>query len=95
MSRHSLFRPLKIWIAEDDSAVSYARASALVSSLQNDGCYAELRTMPSGTGGHHAVDNDANAPQTTNVTTKCGITYATIPTAYYELVKFFDKFLSK
>jgi hypothetical protein len=95
MCRTSLNRPVKIWIAEDDNAVSYAVSSAFIQSLNNGGYKGELRTMPSGTGKHHAVDNDANALQTTNVTTKCGIIYATVPTAYYELVQFFDKYCHK
>lgn len=95
MFRNSLGRPLKIWIAEDDSAVYYGNSLAVVKSLQNAGYHAELRTMPNDTGGHHSVDNDPNAPQTANVVTKLGITYTTIPTAYYELVQFFDRFLSK
>ena len=73
MVRASQLRPVKIWIAEDDAAVCYSLANAVIKSLQNAGCHAELRTMPSGTGGHHSVDNDTNAPQTTNVTTSLGI----------------------
>ena len=95
MSRTGLNRPLKIWIASDDDAVSYSTAQAVVSSFQNAGQFAQLRTMPANTGKHHAVDNDPNALQTTNVTTPLGVTYATIPTAYYELVKFFNQFLNK
>ena len=95
MSRVSLSRPVKIWIAQDDDTVSYNTASAVISSLKNAGCNATLRTMPNNTGGHHSVDTDANAPQTKNVTTRLGVTYETIPTAYYEVGKFFDEFMSK
>lgn len=95
MSRIGLNRPLKIWIASDDDAVLYDSADAVVKSFQNGGQIAQLRTMPANTGKHHAVDTDANALQTTNVTTQLGVTYATIPTAYYELVKFFDQYVSK
>ena len=94
MSRMGRNVPLKIWIAEDDSSVSYANADALVQSLRNGGNKAELRTMPSGTGGHHSVDNDENALQTENVTTSLGIEYESVPTAYYELREFFDQYLS-
>lgn len=92
MNRIGPNKPLKIWIASDDDSVSYANAEALVLSLRNCGGKAEIRTMPANTGKHHAVDNDPNALQTTNVTTKLGITYATIPTAYYELGQFFDQY---
>lgn len=91
MCRASLNRPVKIWVAEDDDAISYAQCSAFIASLNNGGYKGEIRTMPSGTGKHNAVDSAANALQTTEVTTNCGVYYATIPTAYYELAQFFDK----
>lgn len=93
MCRASLNRAIKIWVAQDDMTVSYENAVALIASLQNFGYKGELRTMPSGTGGHHSVDNAEDAPQTTNVTTPLGITYATVPTAYYELEQFFRQYL--
>lgn len=92
MCRTSLNRPVKIWIAQDDTIVSYSDSNAFIQSLNNGGYKGELRTMPNGTGGHHAVDNDVNALQTIDVTTKCGVAYETVPTAYYELVQFFDKY---
>ena len=82
-------RPLKIWIAKDDRAVNYEISAGLVESLHNAGFMAELRTMPDGTGGHHAVDNDEHALTETNVTTPLGIHYESVPTAYYELERFF------
>lgn len=88
-------RPLKIWISKDDRAVSYDISEGLVRSLHNAGFQAELRTMPDGTGGHHSVDNDENALKETNVTTPCGKTYESVPTAYYELEQFFRKHLIK
>ena len=88
-------RPLKIWIAKDDPAVSYAASEGLVRSLHNSGFRAELRTMPDGTGGHHAVDNDENALQVKDVTTPCGKLYESVPTAYYELEQFFRKYMIK
>ena len=95
MCRHSLGRPLKIWCADDDSNVNPNTIKAVVSSLNNGGYIAQYRSMGTDTGGHHAVDNDANAPQTLDVTTKCGIHYDTIPTAYYELAQWFDTWLTK
>ena len=94
MFRASRSVPLQIWIAQDDSAVSYTVADAVVKSLQNAGSNAILRTMPNNTGGHHAVDNDANALKTTDVTTRLNIHYDSIPTAYYEFVQFIERFRS-
>lgn len=95
MARTSLNRPIKIWIAQDDVAVQYSASSALINSLINGGYKAQLRTMPNNTGGHHSVDTDANALQTTDVTTSLGIYYATIPTAYYELAQWFKMWRSR
>ncbi len=88
-------RPLKIWIAEDDGAVSYTASRGIVQSLHNSGFQAELRPMPAGTGAHHAVDNDENALKEYNVTTPLGIQYDSVPTAYYELERFFRQFIIK
>ena len=88
-------RPLKIWISRDDNCVSYASSESLVRSLNSAGFQAELRTMPDGTGKHHSVDNDENALKENNVTTSLGIIYESVPTAYYELERFFRKFLIK
>ena len=85
--------PIKIWSAPDDTSAWYASCERQISILKNGGAKAELRTMPEGTGGHHAVDNDPNALQTTNITTKLGVNYETVPTAYYELAKYCDSFL--
>ena len=84
--------PIKIWVAEDDEAVSYNQCQYLVSTLKNGGCYAELRTMPDGTGGHHSVDYDTNAPKVDSITTRLGITHTNVPTAYVELIEFFERF---
>lgn len=83
--------PIKIWVAEDDGL--NVKSNFLVKTLLNTGCSAELRMMPAGTGAHHAVDSDPNALQTPAVTTKLGIYYESIPTAYYELEKYFSNFL--
>lgn len=94
MVRTSLGRPLKIWCADDDINVSPATIQAVIASLNNAGYTAQYRSMGTGTGQHHAVDNDANAPQTTDVTTKLGIHYDSVPTAYYELAQWFDTWLT-
>lgn len=85
--------PFKVWVADDDINISPNAIKNVVKAMNNAGCLAEVRTMPNGTGGHHSVDNDVNAPQTTNVITKLGVHYDSIPTAYYELIKYFDKHL--
>lgn len=87
--------PIKIWIASDDTAVSYPQAQYLIATLRNAGCDGELRTMPAGTGQHGAVDRGENALQTTDVTTRLGIHYDAIPTAYYELEQYFAEFAYK
>lgn len=84
--------PIRVWVAEDDDAVSYTKISYHIQQIRNAGCQAEIRTMPNNTGKHHSVDTDPNAPQTTNVTTPLGIAYQTIPTAYYELELYFRSF---
>ena len=85
--------PFKVWVANDDININPYAIKNVVKAMNNAGCLAEVRIMPNGTGGHHSVDNDVNAPQTTNVITKLGVHYDSIPTAYYELVKHFDKYL--
>ncbi|MBR5309323.1 MAG: hypothetical protein IKU43_11160 [Clostridia bacterium] len=86
-------RPLKIWISKDDTCVNYAASESLVKSLNNAGFMAELRTLPDDTGGHHSVDNDEKALKEFNVTTPLGKHYESVPTAYYELEKFFRAYL--
>jgi acetyl esterase/lipase len=87
--------PIKIWAAEDDSAVAYNRSLAFIQTLQNGGCPAELRTMPNGTGGHHSVDYDENALKVESITTALGITHTDVPLAYVELEQFFRRFMIK
>lgn len=84
--------PTKIWIAEDDTAVPYAQADELIEQMLNAGSICELRTMPSGTGGHHAVDNDANALKASGVTAQ-GVTYTDMPLAYVEAVEYMRRFM--
>ena len=82
---------IKIWSAPDDTDVPYSIEQNFIKTLTNGNCIAELRAMPSGTGGHHAVDYDANALKQSGVT-KIGVTYTDIPTAYVEAVEFFRRF---
>jgi pimeloyl-ACP methyl ester carboxylesterase len=83
--------PIKIWVAMDDININPLIAEMFIETLKNAGCNAELRIMPNNTGAHHAVDSDSNALQTTDVTTRLGIHYDSVPTAYFELVEFFDR----
>lgn len=84
--------PTKIFIAIDDLATSYLNAKAYIQSIKNAGLVAELRSLPSNTGGHHAVDNDANALKVASITTACGITHTNVPLAYAEMVQFFRRY---
>lgn len=84
--------PVKIWIAPDDASELYNLSANFVRTLKNGGCIAELRIMPEGTGGHHAVDNDPAALKKASVTTALGVTHTNVPTAYYELSQWFDRF---
>lgn len=85
--------PTKIWCAQDDVSVSPKTCYRYIKSLQNAGCEADIRYMPNGTGRHSSVDISEDALQTENVTTKLGVSYATIPTGFYELVEFFNNHL--
>lgn len=84
--------PVKIWVAPDDTAVSYQLADAFVQSIKNSGGRAELRTMPNGTGGHGSTDTDANAQKVASITTKLGIEHTNVPVAYVEVVEWFRQF---
>jgi hypothetical protein len=83
--------PLKIWVAEDDININPLVCHNVIDVVNNGGNIASIRIMPNNTGGHHAVDNDPNALQKTDVTTSLGIHYETIPLSYYELVEYFNK----
>lgn len=88
-------RALKIWAAIDEDTIDVDQCKFLVHALLNGGGNASIRLFPENTGKHHAVDTDANAPQTLGVTTKTGVYYETIPTAYYELELFFRDYISR
>lgn len=79
--------PVKIWGASDDADVSYPKIQEYVAQCQNAGHDVSLRTMPTGTGGHHSVDNASNAPKQ-NITTALGIAHTNVPLAYIEMVEF-------
>lgn len=87
--------PIKIWDAVDDVSTPYSIAKNFVTTLKNGGCMAELRTMPTGTGGHYSVDigTESNPSlKVDSITTRLGITHENIPLAYVELVNYFRRF---
>lgn len=79
--------PVKIWVAPDDTNISYPKILEFVAQCRNNSKDVTLREMPENTGGHHSVDYDPNAPKSSG-TTALGITYTDIPTAYVEMVEF-------
>ena len=82
--------PVKFWQAFDDVNVPAHPNYTIYNWMKNGGTNVHWRTMPSGTGGHHAVDTDANALKSSG-TTRLGISYTDIATAYVEMVDFFYK----
>lgn len=81
------FTPSKIWSAFDDEQSSGYSHFAVYKWLANGASDTDFRPLPIGTGGHHAMDTDANALKSSG-TTALGITYTDIPTAYVEVVDF-------
>lgn len=81
--------PTKVWHATDDESVPYVLSQMFKKLIDNGNGIFVLRTLPEGTGGHHAVDTDANAPKT-NYQTRYG-EQVNIPVAYAELVDWFDR----
>jgi hypothetical protein len=79
--------PSKYWSAFDDNQSSGYNHYACYHWLANGCSDTEFRKMPTGTGGHHSMDTDANALKSSG-TTELGITYTDIPTAYVEAVEF-------
>lgn len=82
--------PVKFWQAFDDVNVAAHPNYTVYTWLKNGGSNVLWRTMPNGTGGHHAVDTDANALKSSG-TTRLGIAYTDVATAYVEMVDFFYK----
>lgn len=79
--------PCKWWSAFDDNQSSGYIHYTCHHWLANGCSETEFRELPIGTGGHHAMDTDANALKSSG-TTALGITYTNIPTAYVEAVEF-------
>lgn len=82
---------IKIWSAADDENVPYSTAQNFIKTLQNGNCIAELRTMPNGTGGHLAVDTSPLALKQSG-TTRNGIAFIDVASAYVEAVQFLRRF---
>lgn len=81
--------PIKMWCAEDDDTVPYMWCKKYQDMVRRGNGICFLRTMPSGTGGHHSVDTGADAPQTTY---DCADgTSQTIPVAYAETLEWFKQ----
>ena len=84
--------PTRYWVAPDDTDTPYPIAANYVKSCQNAFCPVTLRTMPSGTGGHHSVDNAENAPKVASITTRLGVTYTNFPLAFVEALNFLERY---
>lgn len=84
--------PTRYWVAPDDEDTPYPIAANYVKSCQNAFCPVTLRTMPSGTGGHHSVDNAENAPKVASITTRLGVTYTNFPLAFVEALNFLERY---
>ena len=90
--------PLKIWHAIDDAAVPYTESKWFVQMCKNGGCYALLRTWPSGNGRHYFdsfVEHEDGGgstyiPQLVSYTTKFNEVVQANP-AYCELVDWFNR----
>lgn len=82
--------PVKYWQSFDDANVSGHANFTIYTWLKNGGTNVRWRTLPDGTGGHHAVDTDPNALKTSG-TTRLGIIYTDIATTYVEMADFFYK----
>lgn len=76
--------PVKIWGTPTDTDAPYPKMVEAVKQLNNGGCEAHLRTFA--TGGHNVPDVGAAAAGevVTNVTTRLGVEFASVPTAYVE-----------
>lgn len=71
--------PVKIWGTPTDSSTPYQKMVEAVAQINNGGTEAILRTFESG---NHALENN----NTTNVTTRLGVHYDSVPTKYVENV---------
>lgn len=84
--------PTKIWIAPDDTQVSYSEVLKWQTTVKLGHGVACIRTLPSGTGGHHAVDTDENALKVSSIVTRLGLIKTNVPLAYVEAVRWFRQF---
>jgi len=85
--------PVKYWQSFDDANVSGHANYTIYTWLKNGGTNVQWRTLPDGTGGHHAVDTDPNAIKSSG-TTRLGISYTDIATTYVEMADFFYKHMA-
>lgn len=81
--------PMKIWHAPDDTVVPILWTNKYVEMARRGNGICELRLMPVGTGGHHSVDTDDNAPRT-NYVCENGQTY-NVPLAFAEVLDWFKR----
>ena len=86
--------PVKYWQSFDDANVSGHANYTIYTWLKNGGTNVQWRTLPDGTGGHHAVDTDPNALKSSG-TTRLGISYTDIATTYVEMADFFYKHMAQ
>ena len=84
-----VYCPTKIWIAKDDYVVYHGNSKLYVEMAQRAGCQCYLRSMPSGTGAHHAVDTSDTAIKVSYKTKYAGT--VEVPVAYAELVDWFNR----
>lgn len=84
--------PVKIWCAFDDSRTSSYANYAIYRYLANGGSDVVFREMPIGTGGHSSTDASSLALKSSG-TTKLGIEYTDIPTAFVEFVRFTRQYI--
>lgn len=80
--------PVKFWQAPDDVNTSFHVNYTIYQWLLNGGSDVDFRVLPENTGGHHAIDTDNNALKSSG-TTRLGIAYADVATAYVEMADFF------
>ena len=83
--------PTRIWIAEEDDGSVLPKEPRLYYEMANrgGGSTCVLTTIPSGYGGHHAVDTSPLAPKVTHHTRYAG--EVEIVETYSQLVSWFDK----
>lgn len=78
--------PVKIWCAEDDTQVPFAKCVEYANQLKNGGCPVYFRVWPNNAGGHSLSSGDARYRQT--VVTSSGVTVEDVGIEYIEIVDF-------